>query len=190
MAGTDALGEADFALLREKDPKEALEYLIRAYVDLRDSAHGDYPGKGHPDPDFLQARVRYLAYYRDEGYSIEQLVNMTKVDPGQVRLLLMSWDEKHPKLEALSGERWWISWYEPSDEAAKPGIAGLVKYFCTGQRMSDDAWTMCAVVDAFSIEQAKGIVMRAWPTKKPDKEWRFVHAKARDWQPDKDRFGE
>lgn len=190
MAGTDALDESDFNLLREKDPKEALEYLIRAYVDLRDSAHGDYPGKGHPDPDFLQARMRYLAYYRDEGYSNEQLCKMTGCDPMQVQLLLMHWDEKHPKLEALSGERWWISWYEPSSEAAKPGVEGLVRYACTGQRMSDDAWTICALVDAPSIEQAKAVILQAWPTKKGDKEWRFVNAKPKDWKPDKGRFGE
>lgn len=190
MPGTDALGEDDFNLLREKDPKEALEYLIRAYVDLRESAHGDYPGKGHPDPDFMQARMRYLAYYRDEGYDIDSLVQMVRCDPMQIRLLLMTWDEKHPKLEALDGRRWWISWYEPSSEAPIPGVEGLKRYSCTGQRMRDNAWTICAVVDANSIEQAKAVILQAWPTKKGDKEWRFVEARPKDWQPSKDRFGE
>ena len=117
------------------------------------------------------------------GSAIEQLCKMTGCDPTQVRLLLHDVGREASQARSVERRALVDSWYEPSDEAAKPGIDGLVKYFCTGQRMSDNAWTMCAVVDAFSIEQAKGIVMRAWPSKKPDKEWRLSTPRQRTGSP-------
>jgi hypothetical protein len=187
MPGNEPLSDDDFVLLREKDPKEAVETLIEHYRYLRDSVHGDYPGKGHPDSDFLRARMRYLTYYRDEGYSIEKLCRLMKVEPTQVQLLLMTWDaDNPPKPKDLSGERWWISWYELGDDP-KTNPSGVVAFYCTGFRVVDDAATICAVVDASSEEAAREIVRKGWPGAS-DKEWRFVSARPRGWLPSSERF--
>lgn len=55
----------------------------------------DYPGVGHPWADFLNARARVLAQWRDEGKSTDQMVDDLRMDADQVRLILMTVD-KHP----------------------------------------------------------------------------------------------
>jgi len=50
--------------------------------------------------------------------------------------------------------------------------------------MSDDAWTLCAVVDAQDAEDAKKAVKIDWPEAE---EWRFAHSVEPDYIPG-DRF--
>lgn len=86
--------------------------------------------------------------------------------------------------------RFWISWYQPTEDyrpvydPAKESEPLNHLYWCSGQRGSDDAWTLCAVVDASTDEEARRIVQRYWPEAH---EWRFCELKASDWMPG-DRF--
>ncbi len=87
-------------------------------------------------------------------------------------------------------KRFWISWYQPTEDY-RP-IYGSKKqkeplnhlYWCSGQRCSDDAWAMCAVVDALNETAAKRTVKKYWPEAT---EWRFCDEKETDWMPN-DRF--
>ena len=54
----------------------------------------------------------------------------------------------------------------------------------SGLRMSDDAHTLCAVVDAEDEDAAKNAIQRDWPEAQ---EWRFVKEYPDLWTPG-DRF--
>lgn len=49
-----------------------------------------YPGQGRPWPDFLHHRHRVLQEWADEGKSPEESASIMCMDPGQVRLILMT----------------------------------------------------------------------------------------------------
>lgn len=53
----------------------------------------NYPAKGHPWADFLHHRARVLVMWRDEGRSPEHSAASMAMDPGQVRLILATFDE-------------------------------------------------------------------------------------------------
>ena len=88
--------------------------------------------------------------------------------------------------------RFWVSWYEPVDEAIKdprprkwPLPQTVIHYWVSGWTGDMDAATLCAVVDAASEDAAKAEVMLSgWSPR----EWRFVEAVAPDWMPPADRF--
>lgn len=92
--------------------------------------------------------------------------------------------------------RYWVSWYEPVAKVLEHDDekGDLVEYkspdwpvhvkevagWTSGYRMSDDARTYCAVIDAIarvSIERAL-----------EDFEVRFIEPQADDWTPGGDRF--
>jgi hypothetical protein len=68
-----------------------------------------YRAQGHPRADFLNARARVLAMWRDEGKSPGQSAFDMSMDPTQVCLILMTVD-KHPE--------------EYARESPQPGTAG------------------------------------------------------------------
>lgn len=86
--------------------------------------------------------------------------------------------------------RFWISWYQPTDDyrpvydPAKESEPLGHAYWCSGQRCSDDAWTMCAMVDAEDESAAEEVIQKYWPEAK---EWRFCEEKPASWTPG-DRF--
>jgi len=87
-------------------------------------------------------------------------------------------------------KRFWISWYQPTEDYRPVYDPSKEKepldhnYWCSGQRMSDDAWTMCAIVEAGSVEKAEDVIRKYWPEAH---EWRFCEEKPLDWTPG-DRF--
>lgn len=52
-----------------------------------------YPAQGHPWADYLEARMRLLAMWRDEGKTPEECVSGLLTDPGQIRLLWATYDQ-------------------------------------------------------------------------------------------------
>jgi hypothetical protein len=82
---------------------------------------------------------------------------------------------------------WWVSWYCP------PGQMGKFElhwpWWVSGQRMSDDAETICAAVKAENEDGAKQVIIDSFDDQKPDDlEWRFVNERPGDWSPFCDRF--
>lgn len=60
------------------------------------------PGPDSPWLNFLFARMRVLAYLREDGQSVEEMMHAVNVDPGQVQLLLMTWDDAIAKKRAAA----------------------------------------------------------------------------------------
>lgn len=87
-------------------------------------------------------------------------------------------------------KRFWISWYQPTDDwrpVYDPAMESEPfghRYWCSGQRCGDDAWTVCAIVEASDAHTARCAVQKYWPEAF---EWRFCEEKAMDWTPG-DRF--
>lgn len=86
-------------------------------------------------------------------------------------------------------KRFWVSWYQPGEDwrPIYPDGHGRPfdgRYWKSGERCSDDATTVCAVVDAESEDDAKDAIQVFWPEAG---EWRFCEEKAMDWTPG-DRF--
>ena len=87
-------------------------------------------------------------------------------------------------------KRFWMSWYQPGDDR-RPVYDPKVesepldhRYWKSGERGSDGAATVCAVVDAENEKSAKAAVNRYWPEAA---EWRFIEEKTLDFMPG-DRF--
>ncbi len=87
-------------------------------------------------------------------------------------------------------KRFWISWYQPGEDyrpvydPKKESEPFDHRYWSSGQRCSDDAWTMCALVEAKTEAAAKKAVKKYWPEAG---EWRFCEEKPMGWDPG-DRF--
>lgn len=88
-------------------------------------------------------------------------------------------------------KNYWVSWYCP------PNVMGKFElhspWWVSGFRMSDDAETVCAAIQAVSEDQARlKIVMShdadfvKWASE--GIEWRFVNERPDDWTPYGDRF--
>lgn len=87
-------------------------------------------------------------------------------------------------------KRFWISWYQPTDDyrpvydPKKESEPLDHNYWASGQRGSDNAWTMCAIVFGKTEAAAKKTIQVYWPEAK---EWRFCEEVSEDWTPG-DRF--
>lgn len=68
-------------------------------------------------------------------------------------------------------KRIWLSWYQKTEDERplKFPPEGVLGYWNTGQRLSDGAWTLCALVESASIMDAKKIIEKNWP----EAAWRF-----------------
>lgn len=84
-------------------------------------------------------------------------------------------------------KRWWLSWYQqtldPRPLTCPPNKA-VLGWWRTGQRASDEAWTLCALVLADGEDRAKAAVVSDWPEAA---EWRFCDPHDANWSPG-DRF--
>lgn len=80
----------------------------------------------------------------------------------------------------------WISWYSPPEL----GDFELVSpWWISGERLSDDALTICAAVRAEDEAGAEALIMAAYDKKPQSLEWRFCEELADDWKPGaSDRF--
>lgn len=100
------------------------------------------------------------------------------------------YEKFHKTLLGESVKRYWISWYQPTEDY-RPIYKGDKEplnhlYWCTGQRCGgDNAFTVCAVVDAENVEEAKKTVQKYWPEAN---EWRFIEEKEPTYLPSEDRF--
>lgn len=86
---------------------------------------------------------------------------------------------------AMDGRRFWVSWYATHGAFEYHG-----PWWISGQRMADDAATVCAAVIA-ADEQAAREIIAAAHDKQVDPsmiEWRFVEIKPADWSPFGERF--
>ena len=86
------------------------------------------------------------------------------------------------------GERsyWWVSWYQPTDDMRPlkdPPHEQVLGWWCSGQRLVDNAPTLCAHVQADTQKAVKDIIAIDWPEAM---EWRFCQVT--DHMPPGDRF--
>jgi hypothetical protein len=85
--------------------------------------------------------------------------------------------------------RHWISWYEPGDAGdyrplTTPPEDVMLGWWCTGVRSSDEAGTLCALVQADDEDAAKALIGEHW---EPES-WRFCNEVDEHWVPPADRF--
>ena len=83
--------------------------------------------------------------------------------------------------------RYWVSWYQPTEDERPltfPPNESILGWWNSGQRLEPAAWTICAVVEAKTEAAAKKTVRKDWPEAK---EWRFVEEVEPDYRPG-DRF--
>ena len=77
---------------------------------------------------------------------------------------------------------WWVSWYSN----------GAFEYhgpwWVSGQRLSDNAHTICAAVRADTEDAARKVITDAHDDPTTTLEWRFVEERPDDWNPFSDRF--
>lgn len=79
----------------------------------------------------------------------------------------------------------WLSWYCAHEDWGKFELRW--PWWVSGQRMFDDAYTICAAVRAASTDDAMKIIEHCYD--KPTRvEWRFCEVRAADWSPFSDRF--
>ncbi len=86
--------------------------------------------------------------------------------------------------------RFWLSWSQPTNDfrpLTDPPEPGVLGWWCSGYDASNYA-TLCALVEASTIQGAKAIVRRSWPEAPPKAEaWRIEDERLPDWLPG-DRF--
>lgn len=73
---------------------------------------------------------------------------------------------------------YWMSWHQPTTDPRPltfPPKINVLGWWRTGQRYSDDAFTLCAMVEAPSVEIAKRIILADWPEAE---DWRFINETA------------
>lgn len=86
--------------------------------------------------------------------------------------------------------RFWLSWIQTTEDyrpLTDPPHRAVLGWWCSGYDAQDNA-TLCALVQAESLGQAKSAVKSSWP-ECPDLDvvWRFEDMKGNDWLPG-DRF--
>ena len=68
----------------------------------------------------------------------------------------------------------WISWYQTTEDNRPlhypPESERLLGWWDTGTRCSDDASTLCSLVEAEDVDSAKAVIQIDWPEAE---EWRF-----------------
>ena len=81
--------------------------------------------------------------------------------------------------------RFWISWWGGKDDDCRPlrDDESTPAWACSGQRVPEPCFSICAVIDAESEEKAWEIVLEYWP----EAVERFCNEKPGDWLPG-DRF--
>jgi len=70
---------------------------------------------------------------------------------------------------------YWISWYQPTDDyrpLTYPPNEGVLGWWCSGE--TDNAYTLCAWVQAANEVEAKNIIKLDWPEAE---RWRFCEKK-------------
>ena len=94
--------------------------------------------------------------------------------------------------ENQTSKRFWISWEQLTKDfrpiADPPQPESIKAWWCSGE--TEDAFTLCAIVDAESEMLAQGIIRIAWDAGGEDSdigEFRFNEERAADWLPN-DRF--
>lgn len=82
-------------------------------------------------------------------------------------------------------KNYWLSWYCASADYGKFELHW--PWWVSGERMSDNALTICAAVRAETPDDAMKIIENCYdaPTRL---EWRFCEVRAHDWQPYGGRF--
>ena len=83
--------------------------------------------------------------------------------------------------------RFWISWYQPTEDyrpLTDPPNAAVLGWWCSGERCSDSAATLCALVEAKDERRAYVVIKKDWPEAE---EWRFCEPRDEAWEPN-DRF--
>jgi hypothetical protein len=84
-------------------------------------------------------------------------------------------------------KRFWISWYGGDGEDYRPVYVDLEPEFpwwCSGERDKDPPFSICAVVNAVSEEEAFTMVKKFWL----EAELRFCEPKDAGWMPEPSRF--
>lgn len=80
----------------------------------------------------------------------------------------------------------WLSWYCADDDMGKFELHS--PWWISGTRMTDDASTICAAVQAEDEEAAKEVVSASYDIRPASLEWRFCEPRASDWTPFSERF--
>lgn len=84
--------------------------------------------------------------------------------------------------------QFWMSWYQPTEDYRPlkyPPNLGVLAYWCSGSRLSDDAHTLVAWVIAPNVRTAKAIIRIDWPEAD---EWRLCEELEKSWWPPSNRF--
>jgi len=71
--------------------------------------------------------------------------------------------------------RFWLSWYETATDHRPltfPPNAAILGWWCSGERCSDEASILVAIVEGDDEDAAKAAVVKDWPG---EKEWRFCN---------------
>lgn len=85
-------------------------------------------------------------------------------------------------------KRFWISWYQKTEDPRPihfPPSQGILGWWSSGVRNSDDAHTISCVVDAKNEKEAMLEISKDWPEE--EREHRFCKERENDFQPG-DRF--
>jgi hypothetical protein len=81
--------------------------------------------------------------------------------------------------------KYWISWYCPFGRMGKFELHS--PWWVSGE--SEDAFTICAAVQAKNEPEAKQIIRQCHDEPRPNTiHWRFCDQRAEDWSPFCDRF--
>ena len=85
------------------------------------------------------------------------------------------------------GVRYWVGWYQPTEDYRPmmyPPNEHILGWWCSGQRFSDDAWMVVAVVEADGEEGVEAAILEDWPEVE---EWNFITEQGSNFVPG-DRF--
>lgn len=86
--------------------------------------------------------------------------------------------------------RFWISWVQPTEDwrpLTDPPQNQIVGWWCSGYDPEDRA-TLCALVSASTLDDAKNALRVSWPEVPPNKgDWRFAEEREPKYLPG-DRF--
>jgi len=85
----------------------------------------------------------------------------------------------------MADNSYWISWWATPEmgqwELHSP-------WWISGERMDDDAVSVCAAVRAPDVDGAKEAILASYDRRPGDVDWRFVAPQDADWSPFNSRF--
>jgi hypothetical protein len=86
-------------------------------------------------------------------------------------------------------KRYWVSWCQPGEDYRPltcPPNESVLGWWCSGEYGDDEETihTLCALIRAGSVKDAKGVILKDWPEAG---QWRFCREVAKDFSPG-DRF--